>query len=139
MSCMMQTEHYLNNIDLDHKLLELMRFYVSQLNGCAYCIDMHFKEAIAAGETEQRLYSVSMWRDTNFYSEAERAMFAWAESVTQLSDDALTQQPIFDELSRHFSVSEMANLTLAVSQINSWNRLARSFGFEAGSYQLGQH
>jgi AhpD family alkylhydroperoxidase len=139
MSCMMQTENYLNSVNIEYKLLELMRFYVSQLNECAYCIDMHFKEAIAAGETVQRLYSVSMWQDTNYYNEREQTMLAWAASVTQLSDKPLAQQPLFDELKQHFSLEEIANLTLAVTQINSWNRLAKSFGFEAGSYKVGQH
>jgi len=139
MSCMMQTENHINSLDLlPANQLELMRYYVSQLNECAYCIDMHFKEAVAAGESEQRLYSTSVWRETHFYNESERAMLAWTESVTLLNDNDEQQQALFSDLTRHFSIEEAANLTLAVIQVNSWNRLSRSFGFEAGTYQVSQ-
>lgn len=139
MSSMMETENYVNSLGFDFKMIELMRFRVSQINGCAYCLDMHFKEAIAAGEKEQRLYSLSAWRETNYYSKKEQALLAWAESVTLLGEKNVELQSLFEDLSNHFSVEEIANLTLAVSQINSWNRLAVSFGFEAGNYQVGKH
>jgi len=139
MSCMMQTENHINSLEIMHeKQLELMRFYVSQINQCAYCIDMHFKEAIVAGENEQRLYSVSVWRETSYYTESERAMLEWAESITLLNDNAEQQQAVFLNLSQYFNIEETANLTLAIIQINSWNRLAKSFGFEPGSYKVSQ-
>lgn len=140
MNCMMQTENYVNSIDIiNHSQMELMRYYVSVLNGCAYCVDMHFKEAIAAGETEQRLYSVSYWMATDYYSETEQAMLAWTESVTSMATSNELRDDAFEQLEKFFSVDDIANLTLAIVQINAWTRLARSFGFKPGSYQVGQH
>lgn len=136
MANMLQTESYINGLNImSVKQLELMRFFVSQLNGCAYCIDMHFKEALAAGESEQRLYSVLVWKDTNFYTESERAMLQWAESVTLLNENTELQQQYFMDLMEYFSIEEVANLTLVIVQANSWNRLSKPFGFEAGTYQ----
>jgi len=137
MSCMMQTENYVNSLNFMHKKqLELLRFYISQINGCAYCLDMHFKEAVAADETELRLYSVSVWEETSFYTDSERAMLQWAKSVTSLNENPIEQQASFSNLNEYFNIEEIANLTLVIIQINSWNRLAKSFGLEAGSVAI---
>lgn len=136
--CLMSGENYVNSVGLDQKLLELVRFYVSEINRCAYCIDMHFKEAVEAGEDPQRLYSVRAYAETGYYSEEERAILAWAEAVTQISEDH-NIPALFEKLSKHFSKEVIANLTMVIIQINSWTRLAKSFGFEAGSYKVGQH
>lgn len=132
-----QAEEYLKGISIDYKLLELMRIRVSQINGCAYCVDMHYKEAMASGEDLQRLYSVSCWKEAPYYSEKERSVLNWAEKVTLISQGP-EMDKAFEELQKHFSNDEIANLTLAISTINTWNRLVISFGFEAGHYQVAQ-
>lgn len=137
MSAMMAVEDYINGTGLGTRLLELMRLRVSQLNGCAYCIDMHYKEAIAAGEQDLRLYSLSVWHTTSFYDEKENAVLAWAEAVTLLTEDKITNE-LFEKMRRIFTQEQLANLTLAVVQINSWNRLAKSFGFEPGHYKTNK-
>ena len=140
MACMMTTEKYVSSLKIiNESLMELIRYQVSVINQCAYCIDMHFKEGLAAGESEIRLYSVPVWRETKFYNDTEQALLAWAEAVTKLDESDEQRQRLFVALSQYFSKVEIANLTLSIMQINSWNRLARSFGFEAGSYQVGQH
>ena len=138
MSVMMAVENYIKNMDLGPALLELMRLHVSQLNGCAYCIDMHYKEAIAAGEQPVRLYSLSVWPSTSLYDEKESAVLAWAEAVTLLTEDKISDE-LFEKMRRIFTQEQLANLTLAVVQINSWNRLAKSFAFEPGHYRPGKH
>ncbi|MEM5527302.1 carboxymuconolactone decarboxylase family protein [Gammaproteobacteria bacterium AS21] len=141
MNCMMQTEKYIQSLSIiDESFMEVLTYRVSVINQCAYCIEMHFKEAIAAGETELRIYSSIIWRDVDFYSETEKSLLAWAESVTLLNDESNEyRQQAFDNLSQYFSRDQIANLTLAFMQINSWNRLVKSFGFKAGNYQVGQH
>lgn len=140
MACMMTTENYLSELKtIDYAFKELLHFRVSTLNACAYCIDMHFKEAKAAGETEIRLYSSQVWRQTSFYSEPEKALLAWAESVTLLRDSDEQRQSDYDDLLKHFSQEDIANITLSIVQINAWNRIAKSFGFEAGAYQVAEH
>jgi len=136
LGAMMQIEHYLGQSGLDVKMLNLMRYYVSQLNNCAYCLDMHFKEALAGGEELVRLHSVGAWRDTDYYSRQEQALLAWAETVTRLDKQAEQQTQEFDELRRYFSLKQIAQLTLAVTQINSWNRLVKAFHFRPGRYQV---
>ena len=138
MSAMMTTEGYLSDIGFEFTLLELIRLSVSNINRCAYCIDMHFKEAIAAGEDLQRLYSVSNWKDTSYYTEEERACLAWAEYIT-LPSGQHDEQPLFENLLHFYDKEKIANLTLVVIQINAWNRLMKSFGIEAGNYQVGQY
>jgi len=133
MSAMMTTESYIGEAGFDTKLVELIRMRVSGINGCAYCIDMHFKEAIAAGEDMQRLYSVSVWRDTSYYSDEERACLAWAEYITQPVGHH-DEQKLFDALLSFLDKEQIANLTLIIVQINAWNRLMKSFGIEAGNY-----
>ncbi len=140
MSCMMRTEKYIKSLNIiDKSFMEVLRYRVSVINQCAYCIEMHFKEAVAAGESELRVYSSIVWKETNFYNESEKALLSWAESVTMLNDSTDQRQQSFTNLSKHFSQDEIANLTLSIVQINSWNRLAKPFGFEAGNYQVGKH
>jgi len=138
MSAMTSMEAYLGKTGFDIKLVELIRMRVSSINACAYCIDMHFKEAVAAGEDIQRLYSVSAWRDTTYYSDEERACLAWAEYIT-LPTGGYDEQGLFDDLLAFFDKEHIANLTLIIIQINAWNRLMKSFGIEAGNYQVGQY
>jgi AhpD family alkylhydroperoxidase len=130
-----QVQNYIDQCGLDFKLLELLRMRVSQINSCAYCLDMHYKKAIHAGESPIRLISVSAWRETNYYTPQERAVLAFAESLTHLRAEESSDN-IHDELNKYFSKDEIANLTLAVIQINSWNRLTRSFGSEAGHFKV---
>ena len=129
-------EAYIRHSGLDHRLLELVKTRVSQINGCAYCLDMHTKEARAAGETEQRLYALSAWRETGFYSERERAALAWAEALTDIAGKGVAQG-LRTETLRSFSEKELVDLTLAIVAINGWNRLAIPFRTPAGSYQAG--
>ena len=130
-------EQYVRKSGLESKLLELVRMRASQINGCAFCIDMHSKDARAEGETEQRLYGLSAWRETPFYTERERAALEWTEAVTLVSHDHVPDD-VFERARQHFSEGELVNLTLAVIAINGWNRLAVSFRAEAGSYQRQQ-
>ncbi len=119
---------------LEPRLLELVRLRASQLNGCAFCIDMHTKDARAEGETEQRLYLVQAWGETSFFTPRERAALAWTEAVTRISPEAV-DDALFGSLREHFSEDEVVALTFAVIAINGWNRLAISFRTPAGSYQ----
>ncbi len=135
MTVMRQVEAYISQCGLDKRLLELMRMRVSQINGCAYCIDMHYKEAIHAGESALRIVSVSAWKEAPYYSEKERAVLAFAESLTIMNDDD-DMNALHHKLELYFSKQEIAYLSLAVAQINSWNRLMKSFGFVAGNYTV---
>ncbi|WP_416308590.1 carboxymuconolactone decarboxylase family protein [Neptunicella sp. SCSIO 80796] len=122
--------------DIEHSLLELIKMRVSQLNGCAFCLDMHSKDARAAGETEQRLYTLSAWRETPFFTEQERVVLAWAEALTTLATGH-PDETLLDALREHFTDSQITDLTLAICAINSWNRFAIGFGAEVGSYKVG--
>jgi len=121
---------------LDHKLLALLDMRVSQINGCAYCLDMHWKDAIHLGETEQRLYSLPAWRETPYYSDKERAVLAFAEAVTLLPNSDVSDE-VFNELAKFYSTAEIADLTLAVSMINTWNRVNKTFRTIPGDYKVG--
>lgn len=127
-------ESYVRNSGLEAPLVELLKTRVSQINGCAYCIDMHTKDARAHGETEQRLYALSAWRETPFFSERERAMLEWAESLTLISENHVPDE-IYERVRKHFTEDELVNLTMAVVAINGWNRLAISFRSVPGNYQ----
>ena len=120
-------ENTVRESGLEHSLLELVKLRASQINGCGFCVDMHAKDARQAGEAERRLHAVVVWRETPFFSPRERAALAWTEALTRLS-----QQPALDAdfmtLREHFSEREMVDLSLAISAINSWNRLAVGFG-----------
>jgi AhpD family alkylhydroperoxidase len=119
---------------LEHSLIELLKLRASQINGCAYCIDMHTKDARAAGETEQRLYALIAWRETPFFTDRERAALALTEEVTLISE-AQVRQPAIDEAAKAFEPAELTKLVYAIIEINAWNRLAITVGApEPGSY-----
>ena len=131
---MLGLEGYVRQSGLEHPLLELVKTRVSQINGCAHCLDMHTKDARAGGETEQRLYVLPAWREAPFYSDRERAALAWAEAVTRIGEDGVSDE-LYAQVQRHFEGKALVDLTLAVIAINGWNRLAIPFRAEVGSYQ----
>ena len=135
---MMGMENYLQKSGLDPKLRELINVRASQINGCAYCIDMHWKDARAAGETEQRLYGLDAWEESPYYTERERAVLAWTEAVTNIRDGHVRDE-VFEEMKKHFTEKEISDLTLAVAEINTWNRLVITARVPAGSYQPRAH
>jgi AhpD family alkylhydroperoxidase len=114
--------------------LDLVQLRASQINRCAYCIDMHWKDLRSAGETEQRLYGLDAWRESPYYSDRERAALAWTEAVT-LATDGFVPDPVYDQVRSHFSEKELVDLTIAVVTINAWNRMNVAFRTEAGNYQ----
>lgn len=128
---------YLAKSSLEPQLINLIDFRVSQINGCAYCLDMHSKDLRAAGETEQRLYTIAAWREAPFYSERERAALAWAEAVTRLKDGNVPDE-VYEEARGQFSEEELIDLTVAVTTINTYNRINIAFRTPAGDYQPGQ-
>jgi len=121
---------------LEPSLLTLVKVRVSQINGCGYCIDMHTKDARAAGESEQRLYLLQAWREAPLYNDRERAALAWAEAVTTLSGGHVPDA-VYDQARASFSETELAALTLAIVEINGWNRFSIAFKYHAGDYQPG--
>lgn len=122
-----------NHSGLEPTLLNLIDLRASQINGCAWCIDMHTKDARALGETEQRLYEVSAWWDAPFYSDRERAALALTEAVTRI--EGRVSDEVYEQAKKHFTDKELVNLTLAITQINVWNRFNVTFRNVAGSYQ----
>src|SRR5258705_6638828 len=116
-------ERYVRESGLEPALLELVKMRASQINGCAYCLDMHSKDARAAGETEQRLYLLSAWREAPFYTERERAALAWTEALTLVSENHVPDE-VYNQARQQFSEQELVDLSLAVVTINGWNRLA---------------
>jgi AhpD family alkylhydroperoxidase len=127
----------LSNSSLEPALRELIKVRASQINGCAYCLDMHTKDARAHGETEQRLYALSAWRETPFFTERERAALEWTEHVTLIAAKGISDE-LFARVREHFSEEETMQLTFAVVQINSWNRLVITARAPAGTYQPAQ-
>jgi AhpD family alkylhydroperoxidase len=125
---------YLNTSPVDQKILHLIRLRASQVNGCAYCIDMHWKDLIALGDTPQRLYSLDAWRECPYYTDAERAVLAWTESVTCIAEGQ-APDPVFEELKKHFNEREVGDLTLAIATINAWNRLSIAARLTPGTYK----
>lgn len=119
---------------VEKSLLELVKVRTSQINGCAYCIDMHTKDARALGETEQRLYALNAWRETPFFSERERAALEWTEALTRIAD---THAPddVYEQVSRQFTEPELVAVTMTTVATNAWNRLVTSFRVPAGTYQ----
>ena len=136
LGAMLDLERYVRESGLEHSLLHLVKLRASQINGCAYCVDMHSKDARAEGEDEQRLYALSVWRETPFFSERERAALAWTEALTLVHENGVPDE-IYRGAREHFSEKELVDLTLAVVAINGWNRLAISFRPPVGSYQPG--
>lgn len=127
-------QKYVDSCGLERPLLELVRLRASQINGCAYCLDMHTKIARALGETEQRLYLVGAWRESPFYTERERAALEWAEAVTLVNETHVPDE-VYERVKQHFTPRELVNLTTAVAMINTWNRMVISFRTVAGTYQ----
>jgi AhpD family alkylhydroperoxidase len=134
MNAMLALQSHVNASGLEPALLELVKVRASQINGCAYCIDMHTKDARAHGETEQRLYALAAWRETPFFSGRERAALAWTESVT-LVGETHVPDAVFAQTREFFDEEELVNLTLAVVAINGWNRLSVALRAVPGSYQ----
>src|SRR5512146_1066143 len=131
---MLGLEKYLHQCSLEEGLIHLIKLRASQLNGCAYCIDMHWKDLRAIGENEQRLYGLDAWEESPYYTERERAALAWTEAVTNIQEGHVPDQ-VYEEARQHFSEKELADLTLAVCAINSWNRLAIAARAVPGKYQ----
>ena len=127
-------EAYVRSSGLEPALLHLIKTRVSQLNRCAYCIDMHTKDARAGGETEQRLYALAAWRETPFYTDRERAALAWAEAVTLVGEGGVPDA-LYEQARQHFSEKDLVDLTLALIAINGWNRLSISFRTVPGTYR----
>ena len=128
-------ENMANDSTLGMQLLELVRLRVSQINGCAYCVDMHYKELKHTGESELRMSSLSVWRETPYFSEKERAVLDFTEKLTLLSKEKVTDE-VYDNLSSHLDKKEIVLLSLAISQINTWTRLMKAFRFTPGKYQV---
>jgi len=124
---------------LDAKLADLILMRCSQINGCAFCLDMHSKDARAAGETEQRLYLLSAWRETKLYSEAEQAALAFAEELTELPSHESVSDALYERLHQHFDDAAVIDLTLLVGLINTWNRLNIAVRTEGGHYKPAAH
>ncbi len=126
-------DHYSQNCGLEPSLLDLIKLRASQINGCAYCIDMHTKDARTGGETEQRLYSLSVWREAPFYTDRERAALVFTEAVTLIANQRVPEE-VYEQARKQFSEEEMVKLMIAIVTINAWNRFT-TFGDEPGTYQ----
>ncbi|MCB0507604.1 MAG: carboxymuconolactone decarboxylase family protein [Chitinophagales bacterium] len=131
---LLNIETYTRNSTLEHSLLELVKMRVSQINNCAYCLDMHSKDARKGGESEMRLYTLSAWRETPFFTDKERAALEWAEALTLIAQQHISDQ-LYETMLQHFSEKELVDLTMAIVSINGWNRLAIPFQSEPGHYQ----
>ncbi|RYJ42484.1 carboxymuconolactone decarboxylase family protein [Flavobacterium beibuense] len=129
---------YLSKASIEKELLHLIYYRVSQLNGCAYCLDMHAKDLRVMGESEQRLYMLSAWEESPIYTERERAAFAWAEAVTNLADGHV-KDAVYAQAGKQFSEAELIDLTIAIIAINGFNRLNVAFRTPAGNYVPGMH
>lgn len=131
---LLKLEGYVKKSGLDHTLLELIKIRASQINGCAFCLDMHTKDARAMGETEQRLYMLNAWREAPFYTEAERAAIALTEAVTKISEAGVPQE-LYEQVRKHFDEGQFTNIIMVINAINCWNRIAISTGMVPGEYQ----
>lgn len=127
-------EKYLSECGIEEGLLDLMKLRASQINGCAYCLDMHWKDLRAIGESEQRMYSLDAWRESPYYTDRERAALAWTEAVTRVAEMHVPDE-VYEEAKQQFSEKELADLTVAVATINAWNRLAIAGRTTPGTYQ----
>ena len=138
MNAMLGLDRQVHASGLEESLIDMVKLRASQINGCAYCIDMHSKDARARGETEQRLYELVAWRDAPFYSARERAALAWTEAVTLITDGHVPDE-VYEEAREQFTDRELANLTLAIVAINGWNRLGIAFRAKPGAYRPGMY
>jgi len=127
-------DHYSQHCGLESGLLDLIKLRASQINGCAYCVDMHSKDARTGGETEQRLYSLSVWRETPYYTAREQAALALTEAVTLIADHRVPDE-VYAQAKQQFSDEELVKLMIGIVTINAWNRFAITFGDAVGSYQ----
>jgi AhpD family alkylhydroperoxidase len=132
---MLGLEHYLHETGLEESLLHLIKLRASQINGCAYCIDMHWKDLKSIGEPDNRLYELDAWEDGPFYTDRERAALAWTEAVTRVSESHVPDE-VYEKVKKHFTEKELADLTLAIATINAWNRLAISARTLPGTYEV---
>jgi AhpD family alkylhydroperoxidase len=131
---LLEMEHYLATCGLEQGLMDLVKLRASQINGCAYCIDMHSKDLRAQGESEQRLYELDAWQETPFYTERERAALLWTEAVTRVADTHVPDS-VYEQVRQQFDEAELVNLTFVISTINVWNRILISSRREPGAYQ----
>ena len=136
MQAMLGLERQVRKAGLDHTLLDLVRIRASQINGCAYCLDMHSKDARAGAETEQRIYSLEAWRETPYYSARERAALEWTEALTLISEDRVPDD-VYERVREQFSEDELVHLSLAIVAINGWNRLNIAARTVPGDYVPG--
>ena len=134
LKAMLGLEKFVRGSVLERSLYELIKLRASQINGCAYCLDMHSKDARKAGETEQRIYALVAWRETPFYTERERAALAWTEALTLISDNGVSDE-LYASVREHFDEKELIALTMGIIAINGWNRLAIGFRTVPGTYQ----
>ena len=134
LKAMRELEKYVHGSGLERSLYELVKTRASQINGCAYCIDMHTKDARKAGETEQRLYALNAWRETPFYTQRERVALAWTEALTLISENDVPDS-LYESARKHFDEKEMVALTMSIVAINGWNRLAIGFRTVPGTYE----
>jgi len=130
---MLGLEQYLHESGLEEKLLLLIKLRASQINGCAYCIDMHWKDLRALGDTEQRLYGLDAWRESDYYTDQERAALEWTEAVTLITEGHVPDE-IYERVRKHFSEKELADVPLAIATINAWNRLSIASRVTPGRY-----
>jgi AhpD family alkylhydroperoxidase len=128
-------EKYIKECGLEESLLHLIRLRASQINGCAFCLDMHWKDLRAIGESEQRMYSLDAWEEAPYYSDRERAALAWTEEVTKVSETHVRDE-VYAEVKKHFSEKELADLTLTIGMINLWNRMSIAARTMPGTYQV---
>ena len=133
-SALLALQREVETSGLEHSLIELVKIRASQINGCAYCLDMHTKDARALGETEQRIYTLNAWRETPFFNDRERAALEWTEALTLISTSHAADE-IYDRVRVHFEERELVALTFAIMAINSWNRLAIALRAPVGTYQ----
>ena len=134
LQAMLALEQYVATCGLDHKLVHLLKLRASQINGCAFCIDMHSIDARAEGETEQRLYALDAWRETPFFTDRERAGLAWIEAITLVSQTHVPDA-VYEAVKKHFSEKEIFDLTFVATTINAWNRIAISARTPPGTYK----
>jgi len=131
---MLGLEKYLHECGLEEPLIHLIKLRASQINGCAYCIDMHWKDLRSIGEEEQRLYGLDAWEESPYYTDRERAALAWTEAVTRISEGHVPDE-VYQEAAKQFTEKELADLTLAIATINAWNRLSIAARTVPGTYQ----
>lgn len=129
---------FLKKCDLDQKLLDLLYYRASQINGCAMCLDIHYKEAIHHGETHQRLHGVIAWRETPYFDDKERAALAFTEALTNANQQDISDK-LYSALEAHFTKEQIATLTLAIATVNTWNRINKTFRTVPGHYEVGQY